>query len=823
MKISLHWLVFKTIFIICSVIYPASTKAQVVPDRTLSTDVNRNNKVLEITGGNTVKNNLFHSFEEFSVPTGLEAFFKNAANIENIFSRVTGENISNISGAIRANGNANLFLMNPNGIVFGKNAAINVGGSFIATTAESIEFKDDTSFSATDLSKPPLLTVEIPIGLGMGSNPGEIINRSQVVNKVIDSSEAVSSGLSVKEGRTLALIGGKITLEGGNLTAPSGRIELGSTTDNAVVGIDSSKNNLSFSYKNELFKNILIGNEALVSTSGKGNGSIQIVGNIVELNDASEILNDNSGVISSGDIIIKAIESIALKDLSRISSSVFSSGNGGNIIVDTKKLDLTGGSSVNAFTFDKGDTGNIAVRANHFNLSDLVVLSDEIRYSSVANRAEPGSTGNTGNINIATNKLVASNGADISIASFGAGNYGNLSISAKSLEFSGAFSLENSSISNRNFRSLPTVLEAIAAGEGDSGKVLINAEKISFTNGALIFAATFGSGKSATVNINVEEINFSGTSNDGQLSSGIFVSTGGESEGGSLSVSAKKITVSDGAEISGRTFGEAMGGNIQLDARDFLSLTNDSSVVVDSDSTGDAGELSINASEINIDKTSEISASTASGQGGNIRLNSDRLSLFNQSQISATARGEGDGGNIGINTENLVLDSSKIDANALEGKGGNITINTEVLFVSPDSNITATSELGIDGTIDINSPEISLQGQLEPREVEVVATEEALANSCLSRRDRRTVLTVGGSGALPRSPESNYSGTNFTLTGVQRLPQLSPEATKSPNTDSYRASQPAMIPADTLIETEDGKILLVNAKNSKAMPVFCES
>ena len=85
--------------------------AQVTSDGTVNTQVTENGNTAEITGGETRGDNLFHSFQDFSVPTGNEASFLNANDISNIFSRVTGGNISNINGLISANGSANLFLI----------------------------------------------------------------------------------------------------------------------------------------------------------------------------------------------------------------------------------------------------------------------------------------------------------------------------------------------------------------------------------------------------------------------------------------------------------------------------------------------------------------------------------------------------------------------------------------------------------------------------------------------------------------------------------------------------------------------------------------
>jgi len=192
--------------------------AQVIGDTTLPVGERSQvtgNPNFQIDGGTTRGGNLFHSFSQFSVPTGGSAYFNNAPTITTIFTRVTGTSISNIDGLIRANGTANLFLFNPNGILFGPNAQLDIGGSFIASTANSIDFADNFQYSATNPQTTPLLTVSVPVGLQIGANPGQI----EVQGNGYDLSVAVpifspivkgssSAGLRVPEGQTLALIGG---------------------------------------------------------------------------------------------------------------------------------------------------------------------------------------------------------------------------------------------------------------------------------------------------------------------------------------------------------------------------------------------------------------------------------------------------------------------------------------------------------------------------------------------------------------------------------------------------------------------------------------
>ena len=240
------------------IFFKAAT-AQVIPDGTTHTTVEVNGNNFEINNGDRAGENLFHSFSDFLVPNQGSAFFNNALDIVNIFSRVTGGNISNINGLLGANGTANLFLINPAGIIFGEGARLDIGGSFYGSTADSILFTNG-EFSATDLDNSPVLTINVPMGLNFRDNPGEIVNQSVAQNIAGDL-----VGLEVTSEQTLALVGGDINFETGNVTARGGKIELGGLSAAGTVEI---KNNGSLGFSNAPRANIILTNSSNLDVTG---------------------------------------------------------------------------------------------------------------------------------------------------------------------------------------------------------------------------------------------------------------------------------------------------------------------------------------------------------------------------------------------------------------------------------------------------------------------------------------------------------------------------------------------------------------------------
>ena len=441
---------------ISSVCIPQHTFAQITPDATLPSPsvVVDTNPLFTITGGSTANTNLFHSFSQFSLPTGTEAFFDNLPAIQNILVRVTGNSISSIDGLIRANDTANLFLINPNGIVFGQNASLNIGGSFLATTANSVRFLDGSEFraNANTQTTSPLLLVSVPVGLQFNG----------LTNSTI---AAQGSPLSVLTGKTLALVGGDVTLQGANLFAESGRIELGSVAGNGFVAIAPTINGLSLNYDNvPSLGNIRLDQESVADTSGlNGGGNIQVQGRQVTLDGGSALQSFTFGNGNGGDVFVRATELFAINRdsntlLSSIGADSNSSGKGGNIIITTDKLLINENVVLSSASTGSGNAGNIDITAKNI---DLIINKQNINnpFFPIFIGVLAYDTGNGGNLKITTDNLRMTGGSILEASTAGIGNAGTVDITAKSIFLDG---------SNSHF---PSAIFSESLGTGNGGNV----------------------------------------------------------------------------------------------------------------------------------------------------------------------------------------------------------------------------------------------------------------------------------------------------------------------------------------------------------------
>ncbi len=504
--------------------------AQVIPDGTLSTTVTQSGNNFTITNGNQVGNNLFHSFSQFSVPTGGSAFFNHATTIQNIFSRVTGGSISNIDGLIRANGSANLFLLNPAGILFGRNAQLNIGGSFVASTANSIVFADGVEFSAVNPQASPLLTISVPMGLQMGSNPGSITiqGTGHTMSQAGPFAPYIHSnngGLRVQPGKTLALVGGDVALTGGVLTAPGGRLELGSVQA-GVVGLNASTNGWTLNYGGiSSFRDIQFSQRAIADASGSGSGSIQLQGRQIILRDGSAVFLNNQGNTASGNIDVRASELLELNGFDpqgnfRTSLALQNTGQaaGGSINVITQRLRAINGGTLANLQISSVGGGAINVNATESVVIDGMTSTDRGLITNLG--AATLSSGKAPNLTINTPRLSLFNGGIAVASTVSSGSGGQLTVNADAIEVIGSSPLRgtNSAISASSF------------GSGSAGNIMLNTRTLTVRDSAEVTSSGRGTGNAAQVIINASEFvevsgELPGAANPAQISSAIRIPT----------------------------------------------------------------------------------------------------------------------------------------------------------------------------------------------------------------------------------------------------------------------------------------------------------
>ncbi|MBR8839908.1 MAG: filamentous hemagglutinin N-terminal domain-containing protein [Stigonema ocellatum SAG 48.90 = DSM 106950] len=702
---------------------------QVLPDTTLQRNsvvtVTGNN--FTITGGTPVGGNLFHSFSQFSVPTNGEAFFNNASTVQNIISRVTGSQPSNIDGILRANSKANLFLLNPNGIIFGPNASLNVGGSFVTTTANAIQFGNQGFFSASVANDPsPLLTV----------NPSALLF-NQITAASIQNNSV--TGLGVPNGQSLLLVGGNITMNGGRLNAVGGRVELGGLTGAGTVGLLVNDNNLSLSFPDGVARgDVSLTNGAIVDVrrATEKAGDISINAGSVSVTSGARLDASTSGTGDAGNITIIARDTVSFDGVGNLGSSLaFSNvalgtaGKGGDITINTGSLSVTNGARLDASTSGTGDAGNVKITARDRVSFDGVGSNgaSSFAFSSVG----AGATGKGGNLSIDTGSLSVTNGARLDASTSGTGDAGSIIINARdTVSFDGVGS-NGGSVAFSN-------VGAGAIGKG--GTLSINAGSLFVTKGAALDASTSGTGNAGNININTAS---QFVTNDAK----VHTRTLGQGNGGIININTGSLSVTNGAQIDVSTSGTGDAGNVNITARDTVSFDgvgkNGSSAAfsnVGAGAAGKGGDININTGSLSVTDGARLDASSsgprdagnvtitardrvsfdgvgsnqtssyafsnvgagAAGKGGDININTGSLSVTNGARLDASTSGTGDAGNVKITAHDTVsfdgvgsngassFAFSSVGSGAT-GKGGDININTGSLSVTNGARLDAST------------------------------------------------------------------------------------------------------------------------------------
>ncbi|WP_179228356.1 beta strand repeat-containing protein [Leptolyngbya ohadii] len=692
----------------------SAADAQVRGDRTLprSSQVRVEGNRWIITEGTQRGTNLFHSFETFSVPENNTASFQEInSEIGNVFARVTGRLRSNINGTIEvlqpdgAISPANLFLLNPNGILFGPNARLNLGGSFIASSADRLRFADGTQFSATNPQASPLLTVSTPIGLQFGDRPGRIINRSVAQNftstdEVLrDSAGDELLGLRVLPGRTLALVGGRLSLVGGWLVAggeaalPGGQVELASIAAHETVSLSpglSSNSvpnlggwNLGFSGVRN-FDDIYLSQGAIVNTSGSNGGAIAVRGQTVRLTGGSQIFSLTQGTGEGGALVVNAIDRVVLAGSSddafrsSLYTATIAGGSAGDLQVLTRHLRMSGTSDLGSESFDAGRGGDVQIRAAEtVDVIDTGLSNNTPFRTRILTSAFGG--GAAGNLQISTGQLNIRSGGEVGSITAGMGRGGDVTINAADSvtitgisTISGLFDFERGG-------NLLAQTQAAGDNAGAAGNITIATDRLLLQNGGQIASSTAGSGNAGRLTVRASEIELTGIAlddegspflsslKDGRLPypSGLFsgAAPGSTGNGRQLRVEADRLRLSDGAVLQTNTFGSGNAGNIIVRVADFIELNGQApanliptGITAISGgfpgsgfrevrgATGSSGNIQIETGRLRVEDGAVVATSSinpAATGAGQLSIRTRLVSLSNNAQLNARTESGG--------------------------------------------------------------------------------------------------------------------------------------------------------------------------------------
>lgn len=706
--------------------------------------------------GRTVGNNLFHSFSQFNLSAGDVATFSGPANIQNILARVTGGSASSIDGTIRSTiDGANFFLINPAGVIFGPNAAVDVTGSFAVSTANYLKLANGARFVAAIDADDSVLTTDPVVAFGFLNGAAGSIS--------------IQGTLQVPEGKTLSVVGGDISVSGGHLFSANGQINLASAKTAGEVAIDPVSATINADSIGTQGR-IDINNGATLDASGEGGGQIIIRGGRLVIADSgTSVQADTLGAQNGRGIDIELTEALELRNGAQITTSTFGTGKGGDIMISAPSILLEGDS------FD-----------------------DTPRIASETFSSDPGGTG--GSIILNADTLTLNAAAEISTSTFGAADAGTVDITASALRLIGSDFALTQIMANAN------PLESSDAGAG--GDILVHADSVEIDNGASLSALSTGSGNAGTIDIHTHSL----TMHNGAISATTFF-TG---NGGAVKIQANTVTMDRAnglpSVITALTTGNGLGGAITLDVAGSLRLLNGSFISSETDGPSDGGSINIHSGSISLDKGASVSCSSpvdvgrageillqadhsillarnssittsapnSSGgnitmesganlrilnsqitagaglDGGNISLSAPQLTYLRNGTITAqadtTGSGFGNGGNLTIDPSFLILNGGALISKSSFGNGGNISILSDYFFQSA-STIDASAPFGLPGTVRVSAPEVDLSGVLVGLPENLLSAETQLRPDCGVRLGGNiSSFIVLGHGGLPIEP-----------------------------------------------------------------------
>jgi filamentous hemagglutinin family protein len=693
-------------------------------DNSIGTIVNpAGASTFNITGGLSRGLNLFHSFTDFSIPTGGSANFTNPARNQSIITRVTGNLFSDINGLVNTNG-ANFLLINPNGVVFGTNAQLNVGKAFVTSTANGIDFVDaagrNYNFGVNQAGDTPLLS----IGANVAFNPARLImGGSNSGSRGIENYGTLRTNNS---GQYIGLIGGNINFNGGQIIAPGAKVELGGLVQTGTVGF-SLDNGVQFPVNVERGTVSLLPNgtaPSIIDVRSGGGGSVGVVAKDINVQGTGTRIRAGisaglgAPTATAGDIKLETSEAIKISDGAGILNTVGAGGEGnaGDIEIVSGNLSVTNGAQLNGSTFGKGNAGKIKISTTG-NIS--------FDSANAFNQIGAGAQGKSGGIEISTSNLSITNGTQLSTSTLGKGDAGKIKISTTgNVSFdggSGAFS---------------TVEKG---AEGKAGGIEISTGSLSVSNNSGLIASTFGKGDAGDIKVIAKDsVSLAGNA------SVIFstLGAGGVGKGGNIDIITGSLLLRDGAQVltgisdaNGiQPSGIGDAGNIKVIVNGTVDIAGVGSGILNPvgiGTVGNGGNITIDAGSVSLRDGSAVSASTyGQGNAGNVKVTvTDAVTLADAAIFSSVELGSvGKGGNIDVIAGSLSLQngaqlaSSIRDSDGIKpagiGSAGNVKVKVsgaidfvgkKDIFSSGILSFVGTGAVGTGGSITVDAGSFALR------------------------------------------------------------------------------------------------------------------
>jgi len=730
-----------------------STSAQIATDGSLGPLVNLPGPDYQITAdlGQQYGGNLFHSFQDFNLQSFETATFSGATQIENVMTRVTGGNLSNIDGTIRSLiPNANFYFLNPYGIVFGPNAKLDVSGSFHASTADYLRFADDKRFVATQPDNH-LLTVAPVEAFGFLDHTIAAISVTGP-GKIMQT-EPANTGLRVPVGKMLSLMGGAIDLNKGYffetvtdeqvtvtrlplLAAPAGQINLASVASSGEIRLGDGFLDVSSLMQ---FADMSISDQSLVTVSGPGNGKLLVRGQHLLINN-SKLESQTLGEQDNALVDIQ-VGQLSLVQKSQIDARTEGKGSDIQVNIQAKEaVNLLTGSNINVSTYNKeegaGDAGMVLIEAPTISIIDssgifnstfgsgnagdvIIHASEQFTIEKASNiyisPYSPSTGGNGGRLQIIAKDVLVAGGSYLSGTTFGPGKGGDITIIAN-----GRVTLSEAN-SDGFVSGLFTNSNPRYAVADDAGNIVLEAKELVIEKGAMISSSTIarpdrrsGQGGNITLRVHglikLDGVNLYGENSEG-FGSGIYVRAKGEQTGaaGQLEITAQGLFLTDGAVIESSTDSQASGGQINIQVDETLLIAGNSSQIILREPAGsqknfqtDFPNASTGVSVSGISGSSESTAPDA-GMAGDIVINANAILI--KSGLINTSTQNAEGGNISLMIPGsfILQEQAKITTSVQggNGNGGNITLANPNYILLDQSQIKAQANQGQGGNIHI--------------------------------------------------------------------------------------------------------------------------